>query len=93
MLGQSQVTEDAALSRSDGREGVDAELTTADALLFATVPAVGGGPAAALEVLGTTVLGRLLGQLESLGVRRAWVVTRPNWRRPSSGLPPSAAPS
>jgi hypothetical protein len=26
------------------------------------------------------VLGRLLGQLKSLGVRRAWVVTRPRWK-------------
>ena len=51
-----------------------------DALLFATAPAEGGGPAAALRLPGTTVLGRLLAQLASLSVRRAWLVTRPEWK-------------
>jgi phosphatidylglycerophosphate synthase len=52
---------------------------TADALLFATVPAVDGGPAAALAVDGTTLIARLRDQLRSLGVRRSFVVTRPQW--------------
>ena len=51
-----------------------------DALLFATTPGEDGGPAAALDLRGTTVLGRLLAQLESLGVRRVWIVTRPEWK-------------
>ncbi|MGH3031725.1 MAG: CDP-alcohol phosphatidyltransferase family protein, partial [Gaiellaceae bacterium] len=51
-----------------------------EALLFATAATQDGGPAAVLGVVGTTVLGRLLSQLASLGVRRAWVVTRPAWR-------------
>lgn len=49
------------------------------ALLFATAPATDGGPAAALALADTTIAGRLLAQLESLGVGRAWVVTRPEW--------------
>jgi phosphatidylglycerophosphate synthase len=61
-----------------------------DALLFATTPGEDGRPAAVLELLGTTVLGRLLSQLESLGVRRAWLVTRPEWEATVGG---AAAPS
>jgi phosphatidylglycerophosphate synthase len=52
---------------------------TGSALLFATAPSVDGGPAAALSVGGTTLVGRLLGQLASLGIRRCVVVTRPGW--------------
>jgi hypothetical protein len=52
---------------------------SASALLFATAPAADGGAAAALPAAGTTLLGRLLDQLGTLGVRRAWVVTRPAW--------------
>jgi Family of unknown function (DUF5941)/CDP-alcohol phosphatidyltransferase len=68
-----------APSPSGPPEGRSA-LETTDALLFATTPAEDGGPAAALAMLGTTVLGRLLAQLESLGVHRAWLVTRPEWQ-------------
>jgi phosphatidylglycerophosphate synthase len=84
-----QLTEDARLSpeerhapgRMPGRnEAPGAAEGTDAALLFATSEAAEGSPAAVLRVLETTVLGRLLGQLESLGVRRAWVVTRPAWR-------------
>jgi hypothetical protein len=53
---------------------------TTSALLLATTSAEDGGPAAALGMLGKTVLGRLLAQLESLGVRRTWLVTRPEWK-------------
>jgi phosphatidylglycerophosphate synthase len=85
-----QLTEDARLSPEErqapdpGRAKSEAEGAAGGnvsaALLFATAEAAEGGPAAALSVLGTTVLRRLLDQLESLGVRRAWVVTRPAWR-------------
>ena len=51
----------------------------ARALLFATAPAEDGGPAALLPLAGTTVLGRLLGQLQTLGVGSAFLVTRPEW--------------
>jgi phosphatidylglycerophosphate synthase/choline kinase len=49
------------------------------AVLFATVPAMDGGPAASLPAGGRTLLQRLLAQLEDVGVRRTWVVTRPEW--------------
>jgi Family of unknown function (DUF5941)/CDP-alcohol phosphatidyltransferase len=96
MLRRSQLTEDAALSVGEGDgpgllaeprarlgddDGRAAKATAADVVLLATIPAAGGGPAAALEVLDGTALGRLLAQLETLGVRRAWVVTRPRWRK------------
>jgi phosphatidylglycerophosphate synthase len=97
VLRRSQLTEDAAPSLGErnapglleeAREpDVDGDGEPApgdaapDAVLLATIPAAGGGPAAALEVLGTTAVGRLLAQLETLGVRRAWVVTRPRWRK------------
>jgi phosphatidylglycerophosphate synthase len=53
--------------------------TTPTAVLLATAPAEEGGPAALLPWEGGTVLGRLLDQLASLGVRTAHVVTRPAW--------------
>lgn len=64
------------------REGPKPALASggAEALLFATTQAAEGGPAALLEVLDTTLVARLLGQLERLGVRRAWLVTRPGWQ-------------
>jgi phosphatidylglycerophosphate synthase len=86
-----QLTDDARLSpegrpprgerptRSEPGGGV-ASGSSGDALLFATAEAAKGGPAALLEVLGTSVLGRLLDQLASLGVGRTWIVTRPAWR-------------
>ena len=49
-------------------------------LLFATAAAEDGGPAAALRVAGSTLVGRLLSQLESLGIHRVWLVTRPAWK-------------
>jgi phosphatidylglycerophosphate synthase len=53
---------------------------TTSALLFATAAAADGRPAAALPARGSTLLVRLLATLESLDVRRAWVVTRPAWK-------------
>jgi phosphatidylglycerophosphate synthase len=50
------------------------------ALLFATAAAADGRPAAALPAGGAPVLVRLLATLEPLGVRRAWIVTRPAWK-------------
>jgi phosphatidylglycerophosphate synthase len=84
--GRPAVTEDrlqtrAAASRAVAIDGGPGPLTAMDALLFATTPAVEGGAAALLPIMETTALGRLLEQLESLGVERAWVVTRPDWRR------------
>jgi hypothetical protein len=49
-------------------------------LVLATAPAADGSAAAALPLEDTTVLGRLLDQLGTLGLRTAWVVTRPQWR-------------
>jgi CTP:molybdopterin cytidylyltransferase MocA len=49
------------------------------AVLFATAPAGDGGPAALLPWHDGTLLDRLLGQLATLGVPRAIVVTRPVW--------------
>lgn len=76
----SQVIQNAAPSSLDGADDGEAEAATAEALLFATLPAASGGPAAALRILDESVVGRLLGQLASLGVRRAWLVTRPEWK-------------
>ncbi|MBA2535905.1 MAG: CDP-alcohol phosphatidyltransferase family protein [Actinobacteria bacterium] len=50
------------------------------ALLFATAAAAEGGPAATLPAGDSTVVGRLLDQLDALGVRRAWIVTRSAWK-------------
>jgi hypothetical protein len=52
---------------------------SAAALLFATARAAEGGPAAMLALDGSMLVARLLDQLERLGVRRAWVLTRPQW--------------
>jgi hypothetical protein len=71
------VTEDAP--SPGGRETPASSGEHADALLFATAPAAGGGPAALLDAAGTTVLARLLGQLEGLGAGRVTIVTRPAW--------------
>jgi phosphatidylglycerophosphate synthase len=93
MTKRFQLTEDATVSTPE-RDGHDRLLSgqaaggetdsrdrlTRDALLFATATSADGGPAAALDLLGTTVLGRLLGQLQSIGIRRVWVATRPEWR-------------
>jgi len=49
------------------------------AVLFATMAAEGGGPAAALPWEDGTVLGRLLEQFADLGVARVHVVTRAAW--------------
>ena len=66
-------------ARREGRSAVAAtpRIASTSALLFATAPAADGGPAAALALPEGTLLGRLLGQLRSLGVRRVSVVTRP----------------
>ena len=48
-------------------------------MLLATAPGAGGGPAAALPWEQTTLLGRLLAQLERQGVSELHVVTRPEW--------------
>ena len=49
------------------------------AMVLATAPADDGGPAAALPWEDTTVLRRLLLQLEDLGIAHACVITRPQW--------------
>ncbi len=54
--------------------------TGLSAVLFATTATTGGGAASALPLGDTTVLRRLLDQLAALRVRRAWVITRPQWR-------------
>lgn len=55
------------------------------AVLLATSPGEGGGPAAALPSDGGTVLTRLLEQLAALGVGSVHVITRPGWEH---ALPP-----
>jgi hypothetical protein len=47
------------------------------AIVLATVPAAGGGPAALLPWDGATVLERLLGQLAGLGIGDVHVLARP----------------
>jgi phosphatidylglycerophosphate synthase len=51
----------------------------ADALLFATLAAAEGGPAAALPAGGTTLVRRLIDQLRTLGVAELRVLSRPEW--------------
>jgi len=95
MLRRFQLTENAALSpeeqRAPGPRAAGREVrvgprsrapsdVSAEALVFATAAATNGRPAAVLDLLGTTALGRLLGQLGSVSVPRAWVITRPEWR-------------
>lgn len=58
------------------------------AVVLATAPADGGGPAAGLPWEGATVLCRLLEQFASLGVRATHVVTRTAW---APALKPSVA--
>jgi hypothetical protein len=57
--------------------GIAAEGTAA--VLFATAAGDTGGPAATLPLGDTTILGRLIEQLATLDVARAWVITRPQW--------------
>ena len=52
------------------------------AILLATAPALGDGPAAALPFEGTTLGARLRDQLEALGAGDVHVVTRPHWTGP-----------
>jgi hypothetical protein len=52
------------------------------AILLATAPALGGGPAAALAWDGTTLGRRLCDQLVALGAVDIHVVTRPQWTGP-----------
>jgi len=49
--------------------------------VLATVPAEDGGPAAALPWEGSSLLRRLLRQLEDLEILQVSVVTRPGWER------------
>lgn len=51
------------------------------AIVLATVPAEDGGPAAALPWEGSSLLRRLLRQLEDLEILQVSVVTRPGWER------------
>jgi hypothetical protein len=48
-------------------------------VLVATAQSDDGGPAAALQFEGGTLLERLLDQLGQIGVPRAYVITRPEW--------------
>ena len=74
----SGASEEQGSARSPGA-GTHAEGATA--LVLATAPADDGGPAAALPWEGTTVLRRLLGQLEDLEIASVRVITRPQWER------------
>ena len=71
----------AAADRASGPRRRAAAWAGASALLYATTADAGGRAAALLELdgAGATILGRLLEQLDGLGVRRAWIVTRPAW--------------
>ncbi|MDQ3849889.1 MAG: CDP-alcohol phosphatidyltransferase family protein, partial [Actinomycetota bacterium] len=52
-----------------------------DAILFATVAAAEGGPAAALDTGGGPLVGRLQEQLHGMGAARTLVITRTGWAR------------
>lgn len=71
----------AAADRASGPRRRAAAWAGASALLYATTADAGGRAAALLELdgAGATIVGRLLEQLDGLGVRRAWIVTRPAW--------------
>lgn len=60
------------------RPPVAGSRTTTTAIVLATAPA-GELPAAALPLEGGTVIGRVLRQLDDLGVAVAHVITRPGW--------------
>lgn len=49
------------------------------AILLATAASADGSPAAVLKTGQTTLIGRLVDQLQTLGVDRGWVLTRPGW--------------
>ena len=49
------------------------------AVVLATAPSTGGGPAALLSLGDETILARLTGQLAGLGVVKTIVLTRPAW--------------
>ncbi len=61
--------------------GGDSHAVGPTALVLATAPADDGGPAGALPWEDTTVLRRLLLQLEDLEIARVTVITRPQWER------------
>ena len=79
-----QATASARLRRAAGsRRGPHPRAATAHgtaAVVFATAASLEGGSASTLAVEDTTVVGRLLAQLEVLGITRAWIITRPKWR-------------
>ena len=56
------------------------------AILFATAPGDGGGPAAGMAWEDTTLLGRLCDQLAALGLQDVHVVTRPAWSAGFGGV-------
>jgi hypothetical protein len=58
---------------------------TVTAVVLATVPAADGGAAAALPWSDTTVLGRLLDQLEALDIQHVDVITRAEWEHTLDG--------
>jgi hypothetical protein len=54
--------------------------TVSTAVLLATAPGAGGGPAALLRCKGGTLLVRLAGQLRRMGIDDIRVLTRPAWQ-------------
>ena len=94
MLSAAQ-TSPAAPVQARGRRGVQAggsavATSISTAILFATTADDDGTPAAGLPWEGGTVLGRLVAQLETLGIRTAHVITRRGWEdllRPSIEVP------
>jgi phosphatidylglycerophosphate synthase len=77
----------ASAERAQSRPGVDGAARlearrrptgVGTAILLANA-AAGDGPAGALRFGGETLLARILGQLAALGIRRAHVITRPEW--------------
>jgi phosphatidylglycerophosphate synthase len=88
-------TSTAAATRTNGRaaamRGPQAIATGPFAVVLATAVAEGGAaPAALLPWESGTILGRLLGQLASLGVTRVAVITRPAWSRDVAAAAPGA---
>jgi CDP-alcohol phosphatidyltransferase-like enzyme len=87
----SGVTEMPTAARPDeaGSAGASAAGVTT-AVLLATAPAAGGGPAALQPWAATTVLRRALDQLAALGIGDVRVVTRPAWAAAVGDAVPAA---
>jgi phosphatidylglycerophosphate synthase/CTP:molybdopterin cytidylyltransferase MocA len=86
------MNETSTIQRTARRRAPNAPAAAA-AVVVATARSETGGPAALLPWEGGTILGRLLGQLESLGIGEVHVVTRPAWEAEVGAALEAAAPA